>query len=129
MTTINNLKKITNEQIKYNNFAEEVTILSETKLHTGYSTYEVIDSNGVTHHAVPGNSGISETGIMGYVRGDRQRPTLMGAGTKTNETTGTTQYTWDIQLIVTDASSATDTETKEGFVTVDAVWPDIADIS
>ncbi len=128
--TTKNLAKIINTSIDYNNFSEEVTVLRETKKHTGYSSYEVRNKNRVIFHNVAGQSGISESGIMGFVGGDRGRPTLLGAGTKVASTSSsaTSPWTetaditpsvyWDIQLYVTDACGNNDTETKTKYIRV-----------
>lgn len=128
--TIKNLTKTIGTSIAYNNFSEEVEILSETKLHTGYSIYKVKNKNLVIFHSVPGQTGISGTGIMGFVNADRGRPTLLGAGTKMQNTSSdaTPPWTdvadisasvyWDIQLQITDSCGNTEDATKTGYIRV-----------
>lgn len=129
--TIKNLSKTIGTSIAYNNFSEEVEILSETKLHAGYSIYEIVNKNGVTFHAVPGQTGISESGIMGFVNGDRGRPTLLGAGTKMQDTSSdaTPPWTdtadisasvyWDIRLSITDScGNPVESKTKTKYIRV-----------
>ncbi len=60
----------------YENFSEEVRILSVTK--TGnMALYSVKNKNGVTFQNVPGLTGLEKRGYMGYVNGDRSRPIMI----------------------------------------------------
>lgn len=127
MTEIKDFIKTVNEKIDYTNFAEEVVVLAENKSGTGYSLYTVKNKNGVTFQNVPGSPNIRDRGYMGFVNGDRGRPTVIGAGTKTTTVTTTVSspwteqvdiappYYWDIQLEVSNGAGS-DTRTKTAYV-------------
>ena len=119
-----------NTKAGYDNFAEEVTILSEAKSGDNYSLYTVKNKNNVTFQNVPGAGGITGNGVLGFINGDRGRPTLLGSGTKVDNTpsdvsgagwpvadlTEAPAYTWDIQLYVS-GDYGNDTETKSSYIT------------
>ena len=81
------LKNIIDENNRFKNFSEEVIILFETRSGEKYSLYNVKNKNNVIFQAVSGQAGIKGRGFMGFVNGDRARPTVWGftAETKNNE--------------------------------------------
>ena len=101
MSNIKDLQTMLAGNIDYKNFSEEVTILSETKANAGYSLYTIKNKNGVTFQNVPGNSNIGNTGILGFINGDRGRPTLLGAGTKVNNTESSVASVWTDLIDIT----------------------------
>lgn len=125
--SIKNLIAAMNVKTNYENFAEEVTILSEAKSGNNYSLYTVKNKNNVTFQNVPGAGGITDNGVLGFINGDRGRPTLLGSGTKVNNTPSNVSgagwpiadilpsYEWDIQLYVVSAFG-NDTETKTAYI-------------
>lgn len=65
-----------NTKSNFENFSEEVEILSVTK--TGnMALYSVKNKNDVTFQNVPGLTGLESRGYMGYVNGDRSRPIMI----------------------------------------------------
>lgn len=129
MTTTKDLLNTMNETIDYKNFSEEVVVLSEV-VAGNHSLYTVINKNSVNFQNVTGSSGIKSRGILGFIDNNRARPTLIGASTKHNLTESLAAYTWDVQLVVTDADSNTDTETKTNFITSDPPpWSTVNDIT
>ena len=125
--SIKDLSAAINQNIEYKNFAEEVTIVTETNTGSNYSLYTVTNKNGVTFQNVPGPAAIKNLAHLGFINGDRGRPVIFGAGTKVNNTKSTvsdpgwpvadvlaTTY-WDIQLHVISAFG-NDTETKTAYI-------------
>lgn len=80
MLEINN---VINEKNRFRNFAEEVEIVRETKAGDAYSLYSVKNKNNVTFQAVSGRPDLNGKGFLGYINGDRARPTVFGFGVKT----------------------------------------------
>lgn len=78
------LKKIIDENNRYKNFAEEVEILLEMKSGSAYSLYSVRNKNDVVFQAVSGRPDLSGKGFLGFINGDRARPTVIGFGVKTD---------------------------------------------
>lgn len=127
MSTIKDLIKSMNTKAGYDNFAEEVTILSEAKSGDNYSLYTVKNKNNVTFQNVPGAGGITDNGVLGFIGGDRGRPTLLGSGTKVDNTASNVSgagwppvdisepYQWDIQLYIV-GDYGNDTETKSAYI-------------
>lgn len=77
-----------NTKSDYDNFSEEVQIISETT--TGkIAIYVVKNKNGVTFHRVPGQAGLENRGYMGFVNGDRSRPIMLAGSVKIQETEST----------------------------------------
>lgn len=125
-------KEISNELIDYNNFAEEVAIISEV-VSGNYSLYTIENKNVVFRNVI-GASGISDKGILGFLGGDRGRPALISVGGPATTTTSTTVdystdnpnvptvsvvgYSWDIRLVSGDACGDSDEEIKRGLVNV-----------
>ncbi len=97
MTIINDLNQVMNEQIEFNSFAEEVTVISETKSGQNYSLYTVTNKNGSTLQNVPGGSGIQDKGILGFINGDKTRPSLIGiTAPATNTTSAASAPSWTV---------------------------------
>lgn len=125
--TIKDLISAMNGKSNYDNFAEEVTVLSESKSGDNYSLYTIKNKNGVTFQNVPGAGGITDNGVLGFINGDRGRPTLLGSGTKVNNTPSNASgagwptadilpsYEWDIQLYIVGLYG-NDTETKPAYI-------------
>ena len=134
---IRNYKKRLQERFDYNNFSEDVDILSENNIDENLSLYVVKNKNGVTFQNVPGMAWIG-LGKIGFVNGDRHRPILLGTSDidieiksgrvsitdlapQTNrvetEITLIMDYEWDIQLQVTRGSEVA-TETKLSYIKV-----------
>jgi len=80
---MSDLKRIIDENNRYKNFAEEVEIIRETKAGEAYSLYSVRNKNDVTFQAVSGRPDLQGKGFLGFVNGDRARPTVFGFGVKT----------------------------------------------
>ena len=72
--------------MNYKNFAEEVVINSENKSGNNFSLYNVTNKNGVTFQNVPGGSGIQNRGFLGFINGDRARPSIISTTVKTANT-------------------------------------------
>jgi hypothetical protein len=129
-----------NEKNRYENFSEEVKILSSAQA-GNMTIYTILNKNGVTFQKVPGQSGLSDRGYMGFVNGDRSRPIMLTGSVKTTTTESTnnevTQGTgggssfadklpidpspsvnWDVQLVADAGGLGSDTEEKTGFITV-----------
>jgi hypothetical protein len=130
-----------NEKARYNNFSEEVKILSSTQA-GNMTIYTVLNKNGVTFQKVPGMSGLSDRGYMGFVNGDRARPIMLTGSVKTTTTESTNNevtqgsgggsnnfgdlfpvdmnpsVAYDIELTAAAGALGDDTETKEGFIIV-----------
>lgn len=65
-----------NAKADFENFSEEVEILSVTK--TGnMALYSAKNKNGITFQNVPGLAGLKSRGYLGYVNGDRSRPIMI----------------------------------------------------
>ncbi len=119
MSIMSDLNKVVVESIKAENFAEEVTILAENKSGTNFSLYTVKNKNNVTFQKVPGGAGITGKGILGFVGGDKNRPTLISTGATTTNaisvvanpgwpTSDTTpSVVWDVKLEVTYSAGCT----------------------
>lgn len=129
-----------NEKNRYENFSEEVKIISSAQA-GNMTIYTVLNKNGVTFQKVPGMSGLSDRGYMGFVNGDRARPIMLTGSVKTTTTESTnnevTQGTgggsnfgdlfpvdltpsvsYDIELTADAGALGDDTETKENFIVV-----------
>lgn len=130
-----------NVKNKYENFSEEVKILSSARA-GNMTIYTILNKNGVTFQKVPGQSGLSDRGYLGFVNGDRSRPIMLTGSVKTTSsestnnvnTTGaggssgnmaglfpvdlTPSVSYDIELTASAGALGEDTETKTGFVTV-----------
>lgn len=122
------------ERLKYKNYSEDVVIISEASVGNNISIYTVKSKNNVTFQRVPGMSGLTDTGKLGFIAGDRGRPMLMGTrkkaqGIKTTTTTTVTTYPpeapvvtieaaveWDIKLTATATCFGSSTEQKDDFV-------------
>jgi hypothetical protein len=77
-----------NEKNRYENFSEEVKILSSAQA-GNMTIYTILNKNGVTFQKVPGQSGLSDRGYMGFVNGDRSRPIMLTGSVKTTTTEST----------------------------------------
>jgi len=66
-------------KINYKNFAEEVSVVSESPAGTNVSLYSVTNKNNITFQGVPGMPFQRGTVRMGYVNGDRARPVVIGS--------------------------------------------------
>jgi hypothetical protein len=77
-----------NEKNRYENFSEEVKILSSARA-GNMTIYTILNKNGVTFQKVPGQSGLSDRGFMGFVNGDRARPIMLTGSVKTTTTEST----------------------------------------
>lgn len=130
-------KKRLEERFDYQNFCEEVDILSENNIDKNLSLYTVKNKNDVTFQNVPGMAWIG-FGVLGYINGERSRPVLLGTSdidimiksgkystsdlmpqperVETNVTV-LMEYQWDIQLYVTRGSENA-TETKYSYIKV-----------
>jgi hypothetical protein len=127
-----------NEKNRYENFSEEVEILSSSQA-GNMTIYTILNKNGVTFQKVPGQSGLSDRGYMGFVNGDRARPIMLTGSVKTTTTESinndvtqnnvinfgntfpvdiTASVGWDIELTATAAGLDPDAETKTGFIIV-----------
>ena len=83
-----------NTKSDYDNFSEEVQIISETTAGK-MAIYTVTNKNGITFQKVPGLPGLENRGYMGFINGDRARPIMLSGSVKIKETksidnTGTT---------------------------------------
>lgn len=74
-----------NVKNRYENFSEEVKILSSARA-GNMTIYTIKNKNGVTFQKVPGQSGLSDRGFMGFVNGDRSRPIMLTGSVKTTTT-------------------------------------------
>lgn len=77
-----------NEKNRYQNFSEEVKIISSAQA-GNMTIYTILNKNGVTFQKVPGQSGLSDRGFMGFVNGDRSRPIMLTGSVKTTTTEST----------------------------------------
>lgn len=127
-----------NEKNRYENFSEEVKILSSAQA-GNMTIYTVLNKNEVTFQKVPGQSGLSDRGYMGFVNGDRARPIMLTGSVKTTTTESTNNdntqnnpinfgntfpvdttpsVAYDIKLTASAGALGDDTETKSGFITI-----------
>ncbi len=127
-----------NEKNSYENFSEEVKIISSAQA-GNMTIYTILNKNGVTFQKVPGQSGLSDRGYMGFVNGDRSRPIMLTGSVKTTTTESTNNdvtqndsinfgntfpvditpsVAWDVELTVDSSGVGDDTETKTGFIVV-----------
>jgi hypothetical protein len=127
-----------NTKTRYDNFSEEVKILSSARA-GNMTIYTILNKNGVTFQKVPGQSGLSDRGYLGFVNGDRARPIMLTGSVKTTSTESvnntvtqgggggfdglfpvdlTPSVSYDIELTADAGALGDDTETKTGFVTV-----------
>lgn len=131
-----------NEKNRYENFSEEVKIISSAQA-GNMTIYTVLNKNGVTFQKVPGQSGLSDRGFMGFVNGDRARPIMLTGSAKTTTTESinntvtqgpgiggnsnladdfpvdlTPSVAYDIELTASAGVLGDDTETKTGFIVV-----------
>ncbi len=119
-----------NTKSDYDNFAEEVQIISETTAGK-IAIYVVKNKNGVTFHRVPGQSGLENRGYMGFINGDRARPIMLSGSVKIQETLSvdntvmndilsvdlTPSVAYDIELTAL-SGAGNDTETKTYYIVV-----------
>ncbi len=91
------LKNFIEDRKGYNNFSEEVLVLSETTSGAN-SVYAILNKNGVTMQLVPGTSGITATGFLGFVNGDRSRPVLMTGTAKNDRTLSNVASVWSLEV-------------------------------
>ncbi len=129
-----------NEKNRYENFSEEVKIISSAQA-GNMSIYTILNKNGVTFQKVPGQPGLADRGYMGFVNGDRARPIMLTGSVKTTttETTNndvtiggggggtfvgvvpvdpTPSVAWDIELTADAGALGDDTETKSSYIVV-----------
>ena len=127
------------DRLKYRNFSEDVAIIKESSCGENVSLYTVKNKNNVTFQNVPGVSYIGR-GRMGFIRGDRSRPVMIGMAdfkTRQDIRAGITvvtnvsppgnqissdveiiiDFTWDIQLYA-ERGAESDTETKTDYISV-----------
>jgi hypothetical protein len=78
------IKNIIDENNRYKNFAEEVEIIRETKAGEAYSLYSIRNKNDVVFQAVSGRPDLQGKGFLGFINGDRARPTVFGFGVATD---------------------------------------------
>lgn len=83
MTAIKEMIDIMDTSLAYYNFGEEVEILMSTRTANDYTLYTVRNKNNITFHNVPGDPGLQDTGFIGFVGGDKNRPIIMAPGAKT----------------------------------------------
>lgn len=88
MSASKNFIDSVNEKNRYENFSEEVKILSSAQA-GNMTIYTITNKNGVTFQKVPGQSGLSDRGFMGFVNGDRARPIMLTGSVKTTTTEST----------------------------------------
>ena len=131
-----------NEKNRYENFSEEVKIISSGNA-GNMTIYTVLNKNGVTFQKVPGQPNLTDRGFMGFVNGDRARPIMLSGSVKTTESESinndvtqgdgggpgnnfpdngfvvdlTPSVGWDVELTATNGAG-NDTETKTGFIVV-----------
>lgn len=77
-----------NEKNRYENFSEEVKIISSARA-GNMTIYTIRNKNDVTFQKVPGQPGLSDRGFMGFVNGDRARPIMLTGSVKTTTTEST----------------------------------------
>lgn len=127
-----------NTKTRYDNFSEEVKILSSARA-GNMTIYTIINKNGVTFQKVPGQSGLSDRGYLGFVNGDRARPIMLTGSVKTTQSESvnntvtqggaggfdglfpvdlTPSVSYDIELTADAGALGDDVETKTGFITV-----------
>ncbi len=126
-----------NEKNRYENFSEEVKIISSARA-GNMTIYTILNKNGVTFQKVPGMSGLSDRGFMGFVNGDRARPIMLTGSVKTTTTESTNNevtqgdgglgdslsvdmdpsVAYDIQLVADAGALGDSTETKDAFILV-----------
>ena len=119
-----------NTKSDYDNFSEEVQIISETTAGK-MAIYTVTNKNSVTFQKVPGQPGLENRGYMRFVNGDRARPIMLSGSVKIQETLSvdntvmdeimqvdlTPSVAYDIELTaLSDAGN--DTATKTFFIVV-----------
>lgn len=140
MSTSKDLVDSLNVKSNYENFSEEVEILSSANA-GNMTIYTIKNKNDVTFQKVPGMSGLSDRGFMGFVNGDRARPIMLTGSVKTTKTEsvnnkvtqgtgggpnfGTTfpvdltpSVAYDIELTASAGGLGSDVETKTGFIIV-----------
>lgn len=98
------LQNVINEKINYSNFSEDVIILGVTRTGKNTYSYTVRNKNNVIFYNVPGQAGLVDKAIMGYINGDHARPALLSAGIKSNvaESSFVVPRTVNIRLDWTD---------------------------
>jgi hypothetical protein len=126
-----------NTKTRYDNFSEEVKIISSARA-GNMTIYTILNKNGVTFQKVPGMSGLSDRGYMGFVNGDRARPIMLTGSVKTTTTESTNNdvtqggdgggfgglfpvdprpsVSYDIELTADAGALGDSVETKTGFV-------------
>jgi hypothetical protein len=77
-----------NTKTRFDNFSEEVEIISSARA-GNMTIYTIKNKNNVTFQKVPGQSGLSDRGYMGFVNGDRARPIMLTGSVKTTTTEST----------------------------------------
>jgi len=138
MTTSKDFIDTVNEKNRYENFSEEVEILSSANA-GAMTIYTIKNKNNVTFQKVPGQPGLADRGYMGFVNGDRARPIMLTGSVKTTTTETTNNnvtqnnpinfantfpvnigpsIAYDIELTADAGASGSDVETKTGFVIV-----------
>lgn len=138
MSASKDLVDSVNTKNKYENFSEEVKIISSANA-GNMTIYTILNKNGVTFQKVPGMSGLSDRGFMGFVNGDRARPIMLTGSVKTTTTESTNNdvtqnnpvnfgnsfpvdntpsVAYDIELIADGGALGSDTETKTAFIVV-----------
>lgn len=127
-----------NEKSRYENFSEEVKILSSAQA-GNMTIYTVLNKNGVTFQKVPGQPSLTDRGYMGFVNGDRARPIMLTGSVKTTTTESTNNdvtqnnpvnfgttfpvdltpsVAYDIELTASAGALGDDTKTKTGYIIV-----------
>lgn len=143
MSTSKDFVDSINEKNRYENFSEEVKILSSAQA-GNMTIYTVLNKNGVTFQKVPGMSGLVDRGYMGFVNGDRARPIMLTGAVKTTTTESTNNevtqgdgdgdsvnnlenlfpvdltpsVVYDIELTADAGALGDDTKTETGFIVV-----------
>jgi hypothetical protein len=138
MSTSKDFVDSINEKNRYDNFSEEVKIISSAKA-GNMTIYTILNKNGVTFQKVPGQAGLSDRGYMGFVNGDRARPIMLTGSVKTTTTESTNNDVtqndsinfantlpvdlspsvgYDIELTATSSGVGSDVKTKTGFIVV-----------
>lgn len=100
-------------QIGYSNFSEAVDVLGKTRVGKNTYSYTIRNKNGVTFYNVPGQPDIVDKAIMGFINGDRARPTLLGSGTKANVAESSFTVYSIVNIILTWDDNSTD---EDGFI-------------
>lgn len=138
MSTSKDFIESINEKNRYENFSEEVKIISSANA-GNMTIYTILNKNGVTFQKVPGQPGLSDRGYMGFVNGDRARPIMLTGSVKTTTTESTNNdvtqnnsinfgntflvdltpsVAYDIELTADAGALGDDTETKTAFIIV-----------